>query len=442
MSKSIVSIVKYEKPLESLRNAVELSQGLDELPSQARVVIKPNIVYWTRATNFPKWGVITTSRVIEDIVVLLKEWGVDDITVVEGMVTMDPKDKETPAHAFETLGYGTLKKRYGVKCFNVFERPFEKVDLGDGVELSFNADILHSDFVVDLPVMKTHNQTVVSLGTKNLKGTLDIPSRKKCHSVDLEKDLNFMVARIADVMPPMLTLLDGIYTTERGPNFDGRIRRSNLLIASADILSADMVGSKVLGIDPKQVPHLVHVAHNRSRPLDLSDVEVVGERIEDVASLHEYDFLYSETEDSCVPVPLAKQGIKGLFYRKYDSSLCTYCSGLNGVILTAIRYAWKGEPWDNVEVLTGKIMKPTPGMKRTILIGKCMYQAHRENPDIQEMIAVKGCPPKPEEIPKAFHDAGIDIDSALFASIDTLPAFFLSRYEGKPEFDESFFKIR
>lgn len=442
MSKSIVSIVKYEKPLESVWKAVELSQGLDELPSQARVVIKPNIVYWTRATNFPKWGVITTSRVVEDIVILLKERGVDDVTVVEGMVTMDPKDRETPADAFEALGYGTLKKRYGVKSFNVFERPFEKVDLGDGVELSFNADILHSDFVVNLPVLKTHNQTVVSLGIKNLKGTLDILSRKKCHSADPEKDLNFMVAKLADKMPPMFTVVDGIYSTERGPNFDGRIRRSNLLIASADILSADMVGSKVLGIDPKQVPHLVHAARNRSRPLDLSDVEVVGERIEDVASPHEYDFIYSESDEACVPVPLAKQGIKGLFYRKYDSSLCTYCSGLNGVILTAIRYAWKGEPWDNVEVLTGKIMKPTPGMKKTILIGECMYQAHKDNPDIQEMIAVKGCPPKPQEVPKAFHAAGIEVDPALFASIDTLPAFFLSRYEGKPEFDESFFKIR
>jgi len=39
------------------------------------------------------------------------------------------------------------------------------------------------------------------------------------------------------------------------------------------------------------------------------------------------------------------------------------------------------------------MMKPTPGKKKTILIGKCIYQANKDNPDIQEMIAVKGCPP-------------------------------------------------
>jgi len=66
VSKPIVAIVRYEKPLESVRKAVDLCRGLDGLPAHARVFIKPNIVFWTRATPFPKWGVITTSRVVED----------------------------------------------------------------------------------------------------------------------------------------------------------------------------------------------------------------------------------------------------------------------------------------------------------------------------------------------------------------------------------------
>jgi uncharacterized protein (DUF362 family) len=379
--------------------------------------------------------------VIEDIVILLKERGIDDITIGEGTVTMAPKDTATPAHAFESLGYKELNKRYGVKHINIFERPFEKVDLGDGVALSFNTDILHSDFVVDVPVMKSHNQTVVSLGIKNLKGLIDIKSRKLCHRADTEKDLNFMVARLAGKMPPMLTLLDGIYTNERGPGFDGRIRRSNILVASSDVLSADLVGAKILGYAGSEVPHLLLAAKNRNRPWDLSDIETVGEKIESVAFRHEYDFHYSDTEDGSLPVPLAKMGVKGVYYRKYDLSMCTYCSGVNGLILTAIKYAWKGEPWDSVEILTGKSMKPTPGKKKTILLGKCIYQANKDNPDIKEMIPVKGCPPKPELIVKALHKAGIMVDPALFENVDQLPGFFMSRYDGKPEFDENLFKV-
>jgi uncharacterized protein (DUF362 family) len=441
MSKSIVAIVRYEKPLASVRKAVELSNGLQNMPASARVFIKPNIVFWTKATLFPKWGVITTSRVIEDMVIILKDHGISDITIGEGIVAA-PRDTETPAHAFNYLGYETLKQRYGIKVVNIMERPFEKVDLGDDIFLNFNADIMNSDFVVDLPAMKSHNQTVVSLGIKNLKGTIDIPSRKKCHSADPEKDLNYYVARLADKMPPIFTLVDGIYTLERGPAFDGKIRRSDLLVASADILSADMVGANVLGHPVENVPHLVHAANSRKRPMDLSDIEVKGETIEDVASFHAYDFPYSNEEEGNMPVPLAKQGIRGLYYRKYDLSMCTYCSGLNGLVLSAIRYAWKGEPWDGIEVLTGKQMKPTPGMKKTILLGKCMSKLHKDNPDIIEAIPVKGCPPDPKDIIKALHQAGIDADPGLFDQVDMLPGFFMARYQDKPEFDESFFQVK
>lgn len=439
MSESTVAIVRYKNPLDSVRETTERSHGLDHLPAHARVFIKPNIVYWTRAVEIPKWGVITTSRVVEDMVVLLKERGINDITIGEGMVTQDPSDRETPAHAFDRLGYNTLKKRYGVESINVFERPFVEVDLGQEVVLNFNRDILESDFVVNLPVLKTHNQTKVSLGMKNLKGIIDINSRKRCHRADPKTDLNYMIGRLADRMPPMLTLLDGIYTNERGPGFDGRIRRSNILVASSDVLSADMVGAKVLGYDPREVPYLVHAAHDKGRPLDLSDVHVVGESIEDVASFHEFDFPY--VEENTLRRSLARRGVKGLSYPKYDLSMCTYCSGLNGVILFAIARAWKGESWDDVEVLTGKVMEPTSSKKKTILIGKCMVEANRDHPDIQEGIAVKGCPPSPRSVVKAFHQAGIEINPAILEHMDKAPAFFMKQYEGKPEYDEGFFTI-
>jgi uncharacterized protein (DUF362 family) len=351
----------------------------------------------------------------------------------------DPKDRETAAHAFETLGYGTLKQRYGVKYVNVFERPFEKVDLGDGVTLNFNTDIMHSDFVVNVPVLKTHAQTVVSLGIKNIKGTIDINSRKKCHSADPQKDLHYMVSKLARKLPPSFTILDGIFCNERGPGFDGKMRRSDILVASADMLSADKVGAKILGYDPSQVPHLVHAAKDLDRSLDLSDLEVVGEKIEDVVMQLEYTFPYNAA--GTLPQPMEKMNIQGLAYPKYDLSMCTYCSMLTGAVLMAIARAWNGQPWDDVEVLTGKMMKPTPGRKHTILLGKCLYTAHKNHPDISHMIAVKTCPPSPQAVVKALHDAGVDVNPAIVENVDKGPMLFMRRYEGKPEFDESLFRI-
>ena len=435
----IVSIVRYEKPGESAREAVDACKGLEVLPRNSRVFIKPNIVFWTREVAFPKWGVITTSRVVEDMVLLLKERGIDDIMIGEGPTMAHPKDVDTPAHAFESLGYRTLEQRYGVRCINVHERPFDRVDLGDDVHLRMNRDLLESDFLVNLPVLKTHAQTVVSLGTKNLKGALDIPSRKKCHSADPHRDLNDMISRLPDVIPPSFTLLDGIYTNARGPGFDGKIRRSNLLIAGGDLLSTDMVGAEVLGYNPGEVPYLSIAAQRAGRPCDLSDIEIRGEDIQSVASRHEYTFPY--TEDGSLPLPMKRLGIQGLTYRKYDLTMCTFCSFLNGVILTAIAQAWNGEPWDDVEVLTGKSMSPTPGKKKTILMGKCIYQANKDHPDINRMFAVKSCPPSTKGILKAFHEAGIELNPSIFEHMEKAPGFFLKKYEGKPEFEESFFRI-
>lgn len=439
--KPCVAIVRYERPAESVRKAVELSGGLERLSRGARVFMKPNIVFWTMAVPFPKWGVITTSRVVEDMVVLLKEMGIDKITIGEGMVVMDPKDSRTPSHAFNTLGYENLKKRYGIDYVNLWDRPFRKKSLGDGFSLNYSAEILDSDFVVNLPVMKTHNQTVVSLGIKNMKGVIDISSRKKCHSMEPGADLNVLVARLADPLPEMFTLIDGIFTNERGPSFDGKIRRSNILVASSDVLAADMAGASLLGYLPSEVPHLAYAAARKEIPACLSGIVLKGEALESVSSRHEYDFKYSEEPNNSLPLPLAKMGMKGISYRKYDLSMCTYCSGVNGLILSAIRYAWKGRPWDEVEILTGKSMKPTPGMKKTILLGKCMYKLNKDNPDIREAISVKGCPPKTSDIVKALYKAGIEVDASLFESMDLLPGFFMSRYEGRPEFDETLFRV-
>ncbi len=441
MRKPTVAVIRYEKPYDSIQQAVNLCEGLAHLPPQAHVFIKPNIVFWTRSIAFPKWGVVTTSRAIEDMVKILKDHNVAKITLGEGLVTRNKKDTQTPAHAFETLGYNQLKKKYDVDTINIFERPFKTVDLGEDVVLKFNQDVLESDFVVDIPAMKTHNQTVVSLGIKNLKGLIDMKSRKRCHNADPIKDLHFHVARLADKLPPIFTLIDGIYTLERGPGFDGRMRRSNLLVASADILSADMVAAKILGYETNQVPHLALAAKNQGRLTDGSDIRVVGESIDSVRSFHEHDFKYTVNKDCSLPVPMAKLGLKGVHYRKFDSTLCTYCSGMTGLVLNAIRYAWKGEPWGDIEVLLGKIMSPTKGMKKTILFGKCMCHLHKDNPDIQETIAIKGCPPKPEDIVKALHQAEIQADPAWFENIDQLPGFFMARYADNPEYDESFFRI-
>ena len=436
-----VAINRYRKKTKSLQKAIELSNAFENLTGNEKVFLKPNIVYWSRVPDYPKYGVVTTSRIVEDTIILLNEIGIKDITIGEGIVVSDPKDYELAHHAFESLGYNRFKKKYGINVLNVFERPFEKIDLGDDIVLNFNTDALNCDAIISLPVLKTHSEAKISLSLKNLKGLIDIPSRKKCHTPDTERDLNFYLARLSKKLPPVTAIIDGIYLNERGPGYDGQMKRSNLLITSSDMFSADKVGSCILGYNPSDVLYLSNYAKENNRPIDLSDVEVVGKSIESVQGHYEYEFSYNE--DGTNPIAFVKQGIKGISYRQYDNTTCTYCSMITSLLPIAITYAWDinhGKPWDDIEVLVGKRMNPTPGKKTTILLGQCMVNKHRNNPDINEMIPIKGCPVKPENITKGFQQAGINIPPDFFENLDNIPQFFGLPYKNRfNEFQESFF---
>lgn len=439
MNGHTVALARFTGDRRSIRDAIDLAGAFDRLPAEARVFVKPNVVYWTAKSSFPKWGVITTSTVIEEVVRALKDRGAGEIVIGEGIVTFRSDDSETPRHAFESLGYNTLAARYGATVVNLMDGPFTKVEVSEGVTLRYSNHALESDFIVSVPPLKTHAQTVVSLGIKNLKGVVDRPSRKKCHSTDPDLDLHTFVSLIPDRLPPSATVIDGIYSLERGPSFYGSPRRSNIILASADTLSADMAGAFLLGHPPATVPHLASSAGRAGRPLDLSDVEIKGENLEELRAPHPYLFPYNR--EGTLPLPMVMAGVKGLAYRNFDLSLCTYCSHINGAILTAIAYAWKGEPWDDVEVLTGKMMQPTPGKKKTILLGQCMCALHENNPDITEAIQIKGCPSDPEDAFRALRRAGIAVSEGIFKNLDGFPGLLMGKYRRRPEFEEAFYSV-
>jgi uncharacterized protein (DUF362 family) len=199
MEKHQVGITSYRKKIRSLRRVVEHSGAFEGINGDESVFLKPNIVYWF--PSCPPYGVATTSRIVEDTIVLLKELGIKDITIGEGTVTMSPKDIQTTQQAFEYLGYNRFREKYGIKVINVLERPFEKLDLGDNIELNFNTDALNTDLIISLPVLKTHSQSKVSLSLKNLKGLIDVVSRKKCHSPDANTDLEFYLYHLPKKLP-------------------------------------------------------------------------------------------------------------------------------------------------------------------------------------------------------------------------------------------------
>lgn len=277
------------------------------------------------------------------------------------------------------------------------------------------------------------------MGMKNLKGTLDISSRKKCHNPQTGLKLDEYISLLGNKLPPSLTLIDGLYSLERGPGFGGRAYRSDFLIASTNLVAADFVGASLLGHDPSKIPHLALAAQTRKLPSDLSWIEISGESLDSGRRYHPWEYPYSE--DGNLPLSFIKKGIQGIAYPKYDQSLCTYCFLLDGFIQAAIREAWKGKPFDDIEILTGKIRRPSPGYRKTVLIGKCMCRFNHDHPNIQMEIPIAGCPPTLKKIIIGLCQAGIEVKGGLLDDLEKGIGPSGSRYDGNPEFSEDFYQV-
>lgn len=436
-----VAVVRYEKPLDSLRKAVDLADGLHDVSSTSRVFIKPNFCLWREGVDFPKYGVLTTARLIEDMVVLLKERDVKDITILEGAVEFERKPESTLRLVARGMGLDLLEQRYGVRMVDVLRSTFTKVTAGD-VQLSVNSAVLEADYLINMPVLKTHSQAMVSLGIKNLKGMLSIPSRKMCHNTDPSRDLNYHLAQLPAVLPPSLTVIDGIYSLERGPLITGRAYRSNVILASRDVISVDKVASTVLGIEPHTVPHLVMAAKNSSRQIDLGDVDLAGDvDIKTALTPHQWEFEQNAAGD--LPQFFDRAGIKGLTYPPADTTMCTYCADFIYYVIWGILMSGnKDEPFDDIEILHGKLYDPSGTHKHTLLVGKCQVKRNGENPLVNHCVRIRGCPPSKKDLLLAYAELGIDLPDDFVERMERSPEILMRKYADNPEFDATFYQVR
>ncbi|KGK90882.1 hypothetical protein DP73_06440 [Desulfosporosinus sp. HMP52] len=404
MIKKAVSLVKVTDVYESLQECLRLCDGLTGLNTNDKILIKPNIVSWDFDLPFPPYGVITTSAVMGALVRILAEHGFNDLTIGEGAVLTSKPQGDA---VYDRIGYKKLQERFGVKLVDFNQAEFTTLDYGEGLILDIAKSALEADKIINVPVLKTHNIAKVSLGIKNLKGCLNKKSKQTCHGVG-DKELSSMFPRIIEKLPVALTIIDGLYTLEKGPGPTGKAFRKDLLIASRDPFACDLVGSAVLGYEAKEVIHLTNYAQRHGYSLELADYEVKGESVIDHQEYVDYDWEWSE--DDTGPIGFQKRGITGLSIRKYDSSLCTGCSVQYNPMLILFGSAFKGEPFPNVELVSGKQKIASSGFDKTVLFGKCACHLNKENPNIKKAIQLWGCPPDLEKFVEALDEEGIRCD--------------------------------
>ncbi len=149
-----------------IRQLVEKTGAMDRLRPDDRVMIKPNLL-----VSREKWvGINTDPRIIEALVKSLKERGVHRITVGDGSGMGYSATK-----AFEYCGYKDMASRHGLQLVDLERDEFVKKPVGiEGPfkSLEIARTVLECDFFINVPLMKAHNETLITCSLKNLKGTM------------------------------------------------------------------------------------------------------------------------------------------------------------------------------------------------------------------------------------------------------------------------------
>lgn len=264
----IVSIVKTDKGIKNgLIKALSLIGGLESFISHSDVVmLKPNINGTEGITNI---------ELVEELISLLIQFKVKKIVVAESTFG----NEQMTDMCFNKTGYSDLANKYGIELINLNKSEIIEVEVENPLvlnKLKIAKEVFNFDKIINLPIMKVHYATGVTLSLKNLKGLLVREEKRHFHEVGLDKaivDLNRMIK-------PTINIVDCISCMEKMGPRGGDIVNLNLLIAGSSCAEVDFVGSTIMGYDLNEVKHLKYYIEENG--IDIETIDIVGEKLNDV----------------------------------------------------------------------------------------------------------------------------------------------------------------
>jgi uncharacterized protein (DUF362 family) len=230
--------------------AFEYIDWKNQLAKGDTVFIKPNFTY-----PYHKTGITTSPEIIEATLKVL--------TKRAGRVIVGESDggnhSFTADQAFEGHDLIRMRREYGIELVNLSKIPSRRVEekiCGKNVWVRLPELLLEDvDCVVNLPVLKLHAMTKITLAMKNLWGCY--PDTMRCL---YHKHLGYKLVLLTKKLSPKIIMIDGLYGLDgHGPMY-GTPKKMDLLIAANNPVVSDSVGANIMGMNPMDINH-IRLAH-------------------------------------------------------------------------------------------------------------------------------------------------------------------------------------
>lgn len=355
MNNNEIHVIYGNKPIDMIKELLNKINLKDELKQGMKVGIKPNLVVAKPA----QYGATTHTGIVEGLVRYLKDNGIKDITIMESSWV-----GENTKRAFKICGYEELARKYDVGLYDLKEDTAKSLDAGN-MKLKVCSKALEMDYLINVPVLKAHCQTLFTCALKNMKGCIPDGEKRRFHTLGLHKP----IAYLSKILKGNLIIVDalcGDLTFEEG----GNPVRMDRIIAGKDPVLVDSYGASLLGYTKDDIEYIKIAEQLGSGSADI-----------DKASIYEYNAdlkNVSKIKPSGLALKLAEK------VEAKDA-----CSACYGSLMHALkRLDEKGELKKiNQKILIGQGYRGKT--ERGIGIGNCTAKCSQN---------VKGCPPSAVDI--------------------------------------------
>jgi uncharacterized protein (DUF362 family) len=265
----IAAVSGGSDPEALVRKAVAAIGGMERfVPKGATVVVKPNMCIKAPASQ----GATTHPVVAAAVVKMALEAGAKKVLV------MDFPFQGSSASVYEECGVGPAVREAGGEMVPISRIKFVTTQIPKAVKLKQAAiydDILKAEVLINVPVAKSHMEAGVTLGLKNMMGTVD-------NRADLHVSLDQCIVDLNTIVHSHLTIIDAIRVMLRGGPTGGSpdyLKDVNTIVASQDIVAADTYALRFF--TNKKLENIPYIGMAAKAGLGRCDIENV--KIEEIS---------------------------------------------------------------------------------------------------------------------------------------------------------------
>ncbi|MCS7202385.1 MAG: DUF362 domain-containing protein [Dictyoglomus sp.] len=357
-----VGIIRTKEDIhKSVGEALDLIGGIERFVKRGDVVlIKPN-AFISREEK----GFVSDTRVVLSLAKLCKEQGAKEVYIGERTPTV------FKWYSQEKIDFAK------VLCFD--DGPYNLKIIPEArvikTAVPIPKIIEECDVFINVPGLRFHALSLLSNGMKNMMGIMPKETTHIIHISGLEDaivDLNKF--RKSD-----LILSTAIHTLVGNFPVGGYGIDSNTLIVGDNVVAVDSVCAKILKLEPTEIRHLTLANKIGLGPIDLQEIEILGESIESLE-------WREKIEKPVVDYTPYRERINIID----PSSSCLCCKRALACGISDIFEENKDLDLKYITIAVGPIedLDKYKITEKVILFGNCTY------PYRDKGLYVQGCPPR------------------------------------------------